>query len=173
MRRIGLSVVLVLLAALPAWGWSRHASAARERDASLRSLMQARANVNELTQAAGSPGAVLEAIPEAEIVSAVNQATTDAGLPLSTIRELSVRVEDVRSSSGASSVQRTQISLLAVAPESLGLLLKQLDDRLPTAVPTSIRVTHANARNTADANRFDTLLVLEQVVLSGDSGDGG
>lgn len=171
MRRVGLLLLLAVLMAAPAWAWSRHAAATRERDAGKRSLTLARAHVTELMQASSSRGSVLEAVPESEIVAAVNSAATDSGLPLSSIRELSVRIEEVRAARGASAVQRTQVSLSATSPRLLGRFLEELGQRLTTAVPTSIRITHANTRDGSDLNRFDVVLVLEQVVLSGQSGE--
>lgn len=171
MRRVGLLLLLAALVATPALAWSRHAAATGERDAGMRSLTLARAHVTELMQASSSRGSVLEAVPESEIVAAVNSAATETGLPLSSIRELSVRIEDVRAASGATAVQRTQVSLSAVSPRLLGSFLKELGDRLATAVPTNIRITHANTRDVSDLNRFDAVLVLEQIVLSGQSGE--
>ena len=171
MRRLGLWLLLATLVAAPAWAWSRHAAATRDRDAGMRSLTLARAHVTELTQASSNRGSVLGAVPESEIVAAINAAATESGVPLSSIRELSVRIEDVRAASGASAVQRTQVSLSAISPQLLGGFLEELGDRLATAVPTSIRVTHANTRDASDLNRCDAVLVREQVVLSGQSGE--
>ena len=170
MKRAFLLLLFAFCLALPMWAWTRYTTAVQQRDSSAQSLIHARANVTELLRAASDRGAVLDAIPESHIVEAVNKATLDAGLELSTIRELTVRIENARSPAGPSSVQRTQLSISDLRPGALGQLLGYIGERLPTAVPTSIRLNHAVSRNVSDQNRFDTIVTLEQVVLSGSIG---